>query len=47
MKCKRLYKMQKKAGALFENDIAVTFGNDDAAVKALNENVGLIDLSHW
>jgi tRNA-modifying protein YgfZ len=35
------------SGATFEADIAVSFGNDAAAVAAAKSKVALCDRTHW
>ncbi|MCL1465272.1 YgfZ/GcvT domain-containing protein [Argonema galeatum] len=43
----KLYDIQAVAGAMFGESIAVSFGNDRAAMKAVREGVALCDRSHW
>lgn len=38
---------QVASGAIFEGSIAVSFGNDGAAISAAKEGVALYDRSHW
>lgn len=42
-----LYDIQAVAGAMFGESIAVSFGNDRAALLAVRSGVALCDRSHW
>lgn len=42
-----LQALQAAAGAAFENNIPVSFGNDEAAIAAAQTGVALYDRSHW
>ncbi|MEM8639798.1 MAG: folate-binding protein [Cyanobacteria bacterium P01_G01_bin.54] len=44
-----LHTLQTRQGALFEQSLAVSFGNDDAALTAIQQEEGLAiaDRSHW
>jgi tRNA-modifying protein YgfZ len=39
--------LQIATGAVFENNIPVSFGNDEAAIAAAQTGVALYDCSHW
>lgn len=42
-----LQTLQATAGAVFQDNIAVTYGNDQQALKAVQESVAIYDCSHW
>lgn len=42
-----LHDIQAASGAIFEDSVAVSFGNDEAAMLAAQEGVALCDRSHW
>lgn len=42
-----LQEVQAGEGATFEDGVAVSFGNDGAALKAAREGVALCDRTHW